>query len=143
MAWVHALSAGVGRPGAVLPLRGARPRVPAGLGCENTPQHWLVHDDELYLVYTRHTGENQHIMRGRAPLFVAQVDQDRLVLRRHSDRVLLSERGVPMGNFAAATLQDGEAWVTVGETLPADGWAGDTLLARILWDRPNELVPGT
>jgi hypothetical protein len=35
-----------------------------------------------------------------------------------------------MGNFMPVNA-------TVGETLPADGWKGDTLLARVKWTRPN------
>jgi hypothetical protein len=42
-----------------------------------------------------------------------------------------------MGNFMPANATVEESWVTVGETLPEDGWKGDTLLARIKWTRPN------
>ena len=42
-----------------------------------------------------------------------------------------------MGNFMPVNATVEESWVTVGETLPDDGWKGDTLLARIRWTRPN------
>ena len=44
------------------------------LGSYNTQQHWLTHGDGLFLVYTRRGANNDHIMRHRAPLFIAQVD---------------------------------------------------------------------
>ena len=41
------------------------------LGSYNTQQHWLAHSEALYLVYTRRGANNDHIMRHRAPLFMA------------------------------------------------------------------------
>ncbi len=41
------------------------------LGSYNTQQHWVVHNDELYLVYTRRGANNDHVFRHRAPLFIA------------------------------------------------------------------------
>ena len=46
-----------------------------------------------------------------------------------------------MGNFHTLAATANESWVTVGETLPHDGWAGDTLLARVRWNRPNKFAP--
>ena len=48
----------------------------AELGSYNTQQHWLAHSDGLFLVYTRRGANNDHIVRHRAPLFMAQVDPD-------------------------------------------------------------------
>lgn len=116
-----------------------------------TQQHWLPHSDGLFLVYTRKARENVNVMRWRAPLYVAEVDRDTLRLIRSSERVVLPligdgieapEHVARMGNFHTVAATPGESWVTVGETLPGDGWRGDTLLARIRWGRPNRLVPG-
>lgn len=115
----------------------------------STQQHWLPHSDGLFLVYTRRSEANVNVMRWRSPLYVAEVDRDTLRLVRSSERVVLPLKGdgvngpahvARMGNFHTTAASPGESWVTVGETLPADGWRGDTLLARIRWSRPNRLV---
>ena len=46
------------------------------LGSYNKQQHWLVHRDGLFLAYTRRGANNDHVMRHRAPLFLAQVDPE-------------------------------------------------------------------
>jgi len=63
------------------------------LGSYNTQQHWLAHSDGLFLVYTRRGANNDHIMRHRAPLFIAQVDPDKLHVIRRTERILVPERG--------------------------------------------------
>lgn len=85
------------------------------LGSYNTQQHWVTHSGNLYLVYTRRGAHNDHIMRHRAPLFMARVDPDRLHVLRQTERVVLPERGAQMGNFGAAEIRPGEWWITVGE----------------------------
>ena len=48
--------------------------------------------------------------------------------------------GVPrMGNFHTTAVSADESIVTVGECLPAAGYQGETLLARVRWRRPNRL----
>ena len=54
-------------------------------------------------------------MRHRAPLFIAQVDPERLHVIRATERVLVPERGAELGNFGAAAITDRESWVTVAE----------------------------
>jgi hypothetical protein len=119
------------------------------LAMSTTQQRWLVHSDGLFLVYTRKAVENVNVMRWRAPLYVAQVDVRSLCLVRVSERVVLPLLGdgvndpghvARMGNFHTVNVSPAESWVTVGETLPAEGWHGDTLLARIRWSVPNQLV---
>ena len=57
------------------------------LGSYNTQAHWVTHDDALYLVYTRRGANNDHIPRNRAPLFIAQVDAEKLhVIRSYRAR---------------------------------------------------------
>lgn len=119
------------------------------LAMSTTQQHWLPHSDGLFLVYTRKDAENVNVMRWRAPLYLAEVDRESLRLIRSSERVALpligdgvddAEHVARMGNFHTVAAAPGESWLTVGETLPADGWRGDTLLARVRWSRPNRLA---
>ena len=111
-----------------------------------TQQHWLSHSDALFLVYTRKTENNVAVMRWRAPLYMAEVDRDSLRLRRDTEQIVFPLIGdglddpkhvARMGNFHCNAVTPDESWVTVGETLPDDGWAGDTLLARVRWSKPN------
>jgi hypothetical protein len=116
-----------------------------------TQQHWLVHSDGLFLVYTRKAESNANVFRWRAPLYAAAVDRERLRLVRSSERVVLPLVGdgvddakhvARMGNFHVTAASPEVSWVTVGETLPHDGWLGNLLMARIHWRRPNGLAPG-
>jgi hypothetical protein len=114
------------------------------LGSYNTQQHWLAHSGGLLLVYTRRGSMNDHIIRHRAPLFIAQVDPDRLQVIRQTERVLIPERGGELGNFGAAAIDERESWVTVSEGVWSDdarrrGAKGATFVARILWSKPNAL----
>lgn len=122
------------------------------LGSENTQQHWLTHSDGLLLVYTRRAADNAHIFRHRAPLFIAQVDPEDLYVRRRTERVLIPEHGVPMGNSGAAAIDANEAWVTVGEFMWPEyvrqnrarerGACGAVRLARVVWSTPDRTVRG-
>lgn len=85
------------------------------LGSYNTQQHWVTHNDDLYLVYTRKGANNDHVMRHRAPLFIAKVDVDRLCVIRETERILVPERGARLGNFGIAKVNDNETWVVVSE----------------------------
>ena len=109
------------------------------LGSYNTQQHWLAHGNGLFLVYTRRGANNDHIMRHRAPLFVAQVDPERLHVIRATERVLVPERGAELGNFGAAAITNRESWVTVAEGVWSDearrrGAKGAVFVARVVWD---------
>lgn len=119
------------------------------LGSYNTQQHWLAHSEALFLVYTRKGAGNDHIIRHRAPLFMAQVDPVRMRVLRHTERVLVPERGAELGNFGASPVSAEESWVTVSEGMfmkdsKARGAEGATFVARIRWSQPNRLfVPPT
>jgi len=69
------------------------------LGNYNTQQHWVSHSDGLFLVYTRRGANNDHVFRHRAPLFIAQIDPERLCVVRATERILVPERGARLGNF--------------------------------------------
>ena len=85
------------------------------LGSYNTQQHWLNHGDDLYLIYTRRGANNDHIPRHRAPLFIAQVDTDRLCVIRNSEKALIPQRGARLGNFGVTKISENESWVVVSE----------------------------
>lgn len=82
---------------------------------ENTQQHFLKHADQLYLVYTRVNENSNGVFRSRAPLFIAQVDTERLCLIRESERVVFPAKDGRMGNFTVAAISENEAWVMTGE----------------------------
>ncbi len=119
------------------------------LAMSTTQQHWLEHSDALFLIYTRRDETNVNVMRWRAPLWIAQVDPIKQCLIRASEHVLLPLRGdgvngadsvARMGNFHPVHANPRESLVTVGETIPSKAYAGDTLLARIVWSKPNSLA---
>ncbi len=109
------------------------------LGNYNTQQHWVVHNDALFLVYTRRGLNNDHVFRHRAPLVMAQVDPHRLCVLRDSERVLVPERGARLGNFGVVEISDAETWVTVTEWMQPAGcekYGSDNSVyaARIRWN---------
>jgi hypothetical protein len=102
------------------------------LGSYNTQQKWVTHSDGLFLVYTRRGAKNDHIPRNRAPLFIAQVDPEKLHVIRATERIAVPERGKDLGNFDATNVNESETWITVA--------GGPAYLARIQWAKPNLLV---
>lgn len=108
------------------------------LGSYNTQAHWLAHGDGLFLTYTRRGANNDHILRNRAPIFIAQVDPKKLQVMRKTERALLPERGVMLGNFGAAEITPDESWVTDAEYIHSatphpKGGDGSTWLGRVRW----------
>ncbi len=115
------------------------------LGSYNTQQHWLAHSDGLFLVYTRRGANNDHIIRHRAPLFMAQVDPQNPRVIKSTERVLIPERGGELGNFGCASINSRESWVTVSEGIWSDESRtreakGATFVAHIVWSKPNRLA---
>ncbi|MCA9096008.1 MAG: exo-alpha-sialidase, partial [Planctomycetaceae bacterium] len=107
------------------------------LTMSTTQQHWLTHSDGLYLVYTRKDPANLKVIRWRAPLYMAQVDPERLVLQRDTERIVHPLQGdgvnapdqvAMMGNFHVTNATPEESWVTVGSWLPKQQARGQTLL---------------
>ena len=116
------------------------------LQMSTTQQRWLTHSVGLYLVYTRKADHNADVIRWRAPLYLAEVDPDRLCLIKETEQevfpIIDDPVGAPLnvallGNFMPINATVSESWVTVGENRSRDGFKGDTLLARIKWTRPN------
>ncbi|MHC4879773.1 MAG: sialidase family protein [Planctomycetota bacterium] len=87
------------------------------LGSYNTQQHWVTVRGGLFLVYTRRGADNDHIMRHRAPLFIAQVNSETLRVIRSTERILISENHATLGNSGVCRISDDESWVTCGEGL--------------------------
>lgn len=84
----------------------------------NTQQHWVASEGVgLYLVYTRRADDNNHIFRHRAPLYIAQVDPEKLQLIRATEQVLLPHDHADLGNFGAAAVSPTETWVVAAEGL--------------------------
>jgi hypothetical protein len=117
-----------------------------------TQQHWLEINNELWLVYTRKSKDNEHIMRWRAPLYMAKVsfnnksgmpfDKNKNIpcLIRNSEKTIIPIRAsendttnaARMGNFDVRSLNENEALLTVGECLIEAGvFIGDTIIAKI------------
>jgi hypothetical protein len=106
---------------------------------DQTQQHWVKRHDALYLTYTRQTGDNDDIVRCRAPLFIAQVDTDTMRLVRETEQVVIPKENAALGNFMVENVTPDETWLTVGEFLP-DEYYGDFLLAKIIWEQPNKAL---
>ncbi|MCG6158287.1 sulfatase-like hydrolase/transferase [Rubinisphaera margarita] len=118
------------------------------IGMSTTQQHWLTHSDGLFLVYNREDETNKNVMRWRSPLWVAQVDPEKLCLIRETEQVVLPLVGdgidnpdevALMGNFDVTNVSPFESIVTVGEWMPRRNARGDVLIGRIRWSRPNKL----
>jgi hypothetical protein len=113
------------------------------LGNYNTQQHWVRHRDGLFLVYTRRGLDNDHVFRHRAPLMMAAVDPESLVVRRETEQALIPNRGARLGNFGVCPVTENETWVVAAEWMQPEGceaYGSDNTIwaARILWDRPND-----
>lgn len=119
------------------------------LGNYNTQQHWVTHGEDLFLVYTRRGADNDHVLRHRAPLFIAPVDPDKLHIIRSGEQILVPERGARLGNFGVTEVGKSETWVTVTEWMQGPGPNhSDTApliergadnriwVAKILWKTP-------
>lgn len=121
------------------------------LGSYNTQQHWVTHDRAMFLVYTRRGANNDHIPRHRAPLFMAQVDPERLCVLRLTERELMPQRGAKLGNFGVTEVSENETWVTDAEWMQTNppnfadytqcmkyGSDNAVFVARIQWETPNK-----
>ncbi|MEX2579544.1 MAG: sialidase family protein [Verrucomicrobiales bacterium] len=112
------------------------------LGSYNTQAHWVTHSDGLFLVYTRRGAGNDHVFRHRAPLFMAQVDPERLCVLRETEQVIVPERGARLGNFGVTHVSPEETWITVAEWMQPKGAEthgsdGSVFVARIHWENAN------
>jgi hypothetical protein len=124
----------------------------AELGSYNTQQHWVTHSDGLFLTYTRLGAGNDHVIRHRAPIFIAQVDPDHLRVIRETERVLVPDYGAQLGNFGVCNASPDETWVVTTEGMQGDaarpynihltearGARNRIWLARLQWNERNNL----
>jgi hypothetical protein len=85
------------------------------LGNYNTQQHWLDGGRKLYLVYTRRAGNNDHVTRNRAPLFIAEFDTECMCVIRDTENIAVPERGARLGNFGCQSFSDEVGYVFASE----------------------------
>lgn len=109
------------------------------LGSYNTQQHWVTHSEGLYLSYTRRGANNDEIFRHRAPLFIARVDPERLVVERDTEQVLLPNMDDAFGNFGVCHVTPDETWV-VDCLRFAKAGKPSVYVAKIRWSQPNSLA---
>lgn len=106
------------------------------LGSYDTQQHWLTLEGRLFLVYTRCGLKNDHIVRHRAPLLMAEVDHERRCLLRATEQEVVSERGAQLGNFGVAQGADNDAWICASEWMETGGrWS------PLLWEALERKFP--
>jgi hypothetical protein len=65
---------------------------------------------------------------------------------RQTEKAIIPERGVMLGNFGAAAITASESWVTdaeymLGSRPNSRGANGSIFAARIVWSTPNGLAP--
>lgn len=105
----------------------------------NTQQHWVKSPWALFLVYTSsNRPESENVIRGRAPLFIAQFDEENLCLIKETERILVPNKGAQLGNFGAFDLSPTESWVVTSEaTTTTTLGAGDNnarvYIAKLKW----------
>jgi len=118
------------------------------LGSYNTQQHWVPAPGRLFLTYTRRGADNDHVVRHRAPIFIAEVDVENLCVIRASERVAIPNTGAQMGNFGALAAGPDESWIVAHEDMQGDaqdpynleltekrGADSRVYIARIRWNR--------
>jgi hypothetical protein len=83
---------------------------------------------------------NGHVFRHWAPLFIAQVDPERLQVLGRTERIAVPECGARLGNFGIVAVSERETWITVAEWMQT--WPPNRLLSaqddRL--DRPLRLA---
>ena len=91
------------------------------LGSCNTQQRLISHEDDMFLVYTRFNGENDHVMRNRAPLYMAKIDETNKCLIKDTEVVLVTNRGASLANtIGICKLSKNKTLVFVIESMLGD-----------------------
>ena len=101
----------------------------------------LVHSEGLLLVYTRIRDDNDHVFRNRSPLHLADVDPETLSLKRDTERTIVPNKGLAVGNFWVWPIDQHKSYVMTAEW-PRDGREenGDIWLTKIRWKNPNKIM---
>ncbi|MBO5222527.1 MAG: exo-alpha-sialidase [Clostridia bacterium] len=100
------------------------------LGNYNTQQHWLVGGGKLWLVYTRKAGNNDHMFRHRAPLFIAEFDAKRMCVIRETEQIVVPERGARLGNFGCQSYSEEEGYVFAAEWMQNHPYSWEKCVER-------------
>ncbi len=106
------------------------------LGSHDTQTHWAQIGQRLFLVYTRKAEDNAFVVRYRAPLFMAELDESRGVLLRRSERIVVPNRGALLGNFGVTRLDDTSAVICASEWMENAGQWNPTV-----WNALHERFP--
>jgi hypothetical protein len=109
------------------------------LGSYNTQQHWVTHSDGLFLAYTRRGADNDEVMRHRAPIFIARVDPEKLVVLRDTEQEVLPNLGKAFGNFGVCDVSENETWL-VDCLVGAAAGTPNVYIGKIRWSQPNRLL---
>jgi hypothetical protein len=81
------------------------------------------------------------VVRHRAPLFIAEVDPERLRVIRKTERVLIPGSNADLGaGFGVVDVSPAETWVVTSE-IPTKGSRdyNRVMMARLVWAKPNRL----
>lgn len=97
----------------------------------NTQQHWVTHQNTLYLAYTRRGLKNDHVFRHRAPIVMAQVDTQKMCVLRDTERVIIPNRGARLGNFGVTPVSENESWIVETEWMQNSGPWAQAMLAKL------------
>jgi len=115
------------------------------LGSYNTQQHWATHSDSLYLIYTRRGANNDHVFRHRAPLFMGQVDPEKLQVIRATETAVVPEKGARLGNFGVTPVNENITAISTSERMQKNsvqyGADNRVYVSKIHWNKPNALIP--
>jgi hypothetical protein len=107
------------------------------LGSYKTQQRWVARSGGLYLIHARRGANNDHVFRHRAPLFIARLDPERLLVVRGTEQVLTLEAVLELGaGFVTVDVSAKETWVISSEGgFPEERMneSNRVLLAKILW----------
>jgi hypothetical protein len=109
------------------------------LGSYNTQQHWVTHSDGLFLAYTRRGADNDNVMRHRAPIFIARVDPEKLVVLRDSEQEVLPNLGKAFGNFGVCNVNENETWL-VDCLVRTPAGTPNVYIGKIRWSQSNRLL---
>jgi len=105
----------------------------------STQQHFLSLADKLFLLYVRNNGRNTTVPRFRAPLYIAEVNTEKMQLRRFTEQIVLPLDGdwrkpetvSYSGNFLPRRINAREALVSDASIKPRLNYQGLTQIARI------------
>ena len=87
------------------------------LEMSSTQQHWMRLGKKICLVYTRRAEDNGHLMRFRAPLFAAETDPEKGIIKKETEVIVFPRQQIEdeealYGNFHVTQASDDHAVVS-------------------------------